>query len=316
MYEFKIKLKLFIKKIFNKFGLQVSRVPYNGKSSSALTKIKVGNYHILINGNHNLPFYMRSPFYSTNLPRLATCVKDKYENLTMVDVGANIGDTVAFCRSKSDFPIVCIEGDDDFYSILQTNLASFKNVSSFKCLLGEVNSSIDGVLKKNDGSLETARIINTIFEGKKNQLNIITLDSFFVSNPQFKGAKLLKIDTDGYDLKIIRGGLEYIKQIKPVLFFEYDTVFLAEQGDDGVSTLLTLEGFGYKDAIFYDNGGRFVVSIDLHNHLQLRQLHNLIDKNYRSPFPFYDIVLFHEDDADIARKFISSEMKFFYNIDV
>lgn len=316
MYQYKIKLKLFIKKIFYKLGWQISRLPYTGKGSSELVKIKVGDYHILINGNHNLPFYMRSPFYSTNLPRLATFVKEKYENLSMIDVGANIGDTVAFCRSKCDFPIVCIEGDDDFYSILQTNLSNFKNVSSFKCLLGEVNSSIGGVLKKNDGSSETARIVNQLSVGENNKLNIITLDSFFVSNPQFKNAKLLKIDTDGYDLKIIRGGLSYIKETRPVLFFEYDTVFLAEQGDDGISTLLTLEGLGYKDAIFYDNGGRFVMSVDLHNHLQLSQLHNLIDKNYRLPFPFYDIVLFHEGDTDIAKNFINSEMKFFYNVDV
>lgn len=313
MYQYKIKIKLFIKNIFNKFGWQILRLPRSAGKSNELVKIKVGNYSLLINGNHNLPDYMRNPFYSTNLPRLAACVKEKYNDLMMVDVGANIGDTVAFCRSKSNFPIVCIEGDDDFYSILQTNLNNFQDVFSFKHILGETNSSISGVLKKNDGSLETARIHNQSFAGEKNQLNIITLDTFFENNTRFKTAKLLKIDTDGYDLKIIRGGLNYIKQTKPVLFFEYDTVFLAEQNDDGLSTLSLLEGLGYKDAIFYDNGGRFVVSTDLHNHLQLKQLHNLIDKNYRTPFPFFDIVLFHEDDADIAKTFIVNEMNYFYN---
>jgi len=88
---------------------------------------------------------------------------------------------------------------------------------------------------------------------------------------------------------------------------------LAEQKDDGISTLESLEAIGYQDAIFYDNCGKFILSADLSNRLLIKQMHNLIDKNYKTPFPFYDLVLFHRTDSDIAKKFIAAEMNLFYN---
>lgn len=312
MSDFKVKLKLSIKNLFKKFGFQVSRLPYQGKSSNELVKVKVGDFHIQLNGSHQLPQYMRNPNYSTNLPRLAVKVKEKYPDLAMLDVGANIGDTVAFVRSKSYFPIACIEGDARFFEILKMNLANFKDVQAFRCVLGETSGMVNASLEKNAGSLETARIHNAANFGKEGMLNVITLDSFLETDSRFKTSKLLKIDTDGYDLKIIRGGLDYIKQTKPVLFFEYDTVFLAEQKDDGISTLRMLENLGYKDMMFYDNSGKFILSAELSNHLLVDQMNNLIDKNYRTPFPFYDIVLFHAEDGDIAETFIRDEMRFFY----
>jgi len=314
MNDLKVKAKLFVKGAINKLGFQISRLPYEGGNSSELIKVKVGDYQILLNGNHQLPQYMRNPYYSTNLPRLAQAVKEKYSDLTMIDVGANVGDTVAFARSKSYFPIVCIEGDDDFFKILKTNLEGFKDVYPFQHILGEKKAVIEAVLEKNAGSSETARIKSLTLAGQKKSLSLIALDDFFETNPQFKKAKLLKIDTDGYDLKIIRGGLEYIKETKPILFFEYDTVFLEEQDDDGLSTLKSLESLGYEDAIFYDNGGKLILSTKLSERLLIKQLHNMIDKNYRTPFPFYDIVLFHGEDGDIAKKFIEDEMRFFYKV--
>lgn len=311
MTRFITKLKISAKNFFNRLGFQVSRLPYQPRPTNEPIRVKVGNFHIWINGNHQLPMYMRNPYYSTNLPRLAAKLQEKYANLTMLDVGANVGDTVAFVRSKSYFPIVCLEGDEDFFQLLQKNLANFQDVYAFRRVLGEKSGKAAGVLKKNEGSFETARIQNQGAAGSTGSLNLVTLDSFLGEEPKFKNAKLLKTDTDGYDLKIIRGGLGYIEAAKPVLFFEYDTVFLAEQHEDGLATLKILESLGYRDAMFYDNSGRFLLSADLSDHRQIAQLHNLIDRNYRTPFPFYDIVLFHQEDKDVAQAFIEDEVRFF-----
>jgi hypothetical protein len=37
----------------------------------------------------------------------------KYPNLTMIDVGANVGDSIAIVRV--DVPILCVEGEDHFF---------------------------------------------------------------------------------------------------------------------------------------------------------------------------------------------------------
>ncbi len=47
----------------------------------------------------------------------------KYPDLTFIDIGANVGDTVVLLRALgAGSPILCIEGDDRFFAILSKNL--------------------------------------------------------------------------------------------------------------------------------------------------------------------------------------------------
>src|SRR5215468_3310141 len=50
--------------------------------------------------SHELPLTRkRLPCYSANLGRIAAQVKGKYPDLTVIDIGANIGDSAAIVRS-------------------------------------------------------------------------------------------------------------------------------------------------------------------------------------------------------------------------
>ena len=57
---------------------------------------------------------MAYPQYSQNLPRLVGLVASKYPRPGLIDVGANIGDTVRFVRAVDDTPVLCIEGNEDY----------------------------------------------------------------------------------------------------------------------------------------------------------------------------------------------------------
>ena len=301
-------LKSSVKTVFGWLGFKISKIPNKNTSPIKWVQTRVGKFSIFLTSNHLLPFYLENhPFYSTNLPRLALLVIKKYKDLRMIDVGANVGDTVALVRSACHFPIVSIEGDDKFFEILKVNLKQFEGVECYKQLLGEKDGTIEAILLKN---IETARIQSTNTLNQKATLNIMKLDSFLENHRSFSSAKLLKIDTDGYDMKVIRGGMRFVKDSKPVLFFEY--FFHEDQEDDGISTLLLLENAGYKDIIFYDNFGKFILSANLSDRILIKQLHNYIDKRTRTPLSYYDIILFHEEDSDLARKFIEDEMHFFY----
>ena len=142
------------------------------------------------------------------------------------------------------------------------------------------------------------------------------MDKFIESNPVFKSAKVLKTDTDGFDLMILRGGLNYIAKTSPVLFFEYSRTLLEGLGDDGLGTLNLLETMGYETAIFYDNFGRFILSTELKNKHIIEQLHfYMSEEPKKSAVPFYDICLFHQHDKQLAQEFIKEEMTFFKTVD-
>ncbi len=70
--------------------------------------------------------------------------------------------------------------------------------------------------------------MDILIDGKGNNVIFKKLESIVMEYPQFIHTKMVKIDTDGYDLIILRGGLKYLETSKPVLFFEYDPYFLQQ----------------------------------------------------------------------------------------
>jgi FkbM family methyltransferase len=290
-----------VNKALHKFGVGIHSVPK--QPTNDIVTIRIGNYHLKANGNHALPRILEAhPGYSANLPRLACNLKEKYPDLLMFDVGANIGDTVALVRTQCKCKIVCIEGDSKYFELLKLNTAQFDGVEIYNYFLGEENKTISGTTEKDVGTLK-------IVDSATDKIELRTLDEFIDKNGPFSCAKLLKIDTDGYDLKIMRGAFNYINRTKPVLFFEYDKLFLSQQDDDGVTTLEQLRDKGYEIILFYDNYGRFLLSDTLNNKLMVKQLDNYINAR-KGAFEYYDLCIFHKDDEDIALKFIDSEMEF------
>ena len=275
--------------------------------------VKIGKYDMLINGKSLLPIFLEgTPYYESMVPRLTKTVVGKYPDLTFLDIGSYIGDTVALILSEVTVPFVCIEGDDLFYDLLQENMKQFDKISTHKVFLGEEKTSVLGNMQsKQTTNFGSIRKLDSKIKGEGDQvLNMIPLDLFVEKNELAVTLKLVKIDTDGYDLKILRGGAKFLEDTKPVLFIEYDRVLIEEVGDNALSGLAFLAGLGYSTAIFYDNSGRMLLSGDIEDRRLMQQLDSYI-KNRNAAFSYFDIALFHKDDEDIAQRFITSEMKFY-----
>ncbi len=269
-------------------------------------KMLVGNYNIKLDRNHNLSSVLeRYPDYGSNLVRLAKYIDTKYKNLKIFDIGGNIGDTVAMLLSGNpNYEIMSIEGNEKYFKILTENFGTNKSVKLCKKFLGETNETIIASEIKQEGTLK----LDTSITAKASETAIITLDSLIARNPDFKGAKLLKIDTDGFDNKIIRGSKDYLTKTKPAIYFEYDSQSAEENKLNPLNIFIFLEEHGYKDAAFFDNYGRFILSTTLRDKKILNQLSRYTG-NQMGSFAFYDIVVFHEQDSDIAESFIQNEMQ-------
>ncbi len=303
-------MKNLIKSAIEKLGYSIVKIHKPMVVSDKLVKVKIGKFSILLGENHRLPVFLKhQKYYSLNLPRIAQAVFGKYSDIKIIDIGANVGDTVALVRNACTVPMLCIEGDADFFKTLVENIKQFKGVEAYRQLLGDKDRSINAQLKSDGETAELAHSGNT---GGNDSLSIVKLDTFLEGHSAFKKSKLVKIDTDGYDVKIIRGAERFIKESKPVLFFEYDPMMLENNGDDGLAMFAMLNTLGYKDVLFYDNLGKLILSTEVSNTLLLRQMHEYIDKKARAPFPYYDIAVFHSEDADLASDFIKKEMKFYY----
>jgi FkbM family methyltransferase len=294
-------LKKLTKNLLKHLGLGIIRIPNH---STKIVQAQIGNFELKLRADHALPRILKNwPEYSSNLPRIALKIKQKYQDLILIDIGANIGDTVALARTQGEFPIVCIEGDKEYFKLLSENLRQFSNVYAFQNFLGETDKNISGSTISNDGTLKIVSKNENI-----EAIKIITLDSFLETNPAFKTSKLLKIDTDGFDVKILKGAKNFISNTKPIIFFEYDAKLLTEQGDNGLIILNVLESLGYESILYFDNYGRFILMTKLSDHTILNQLNKYIESG-ESAVLYYDVCVFHKDDNDIASGVVSEELK-------
>lgn len=307
-------IKKIIKKGFQNLGLELRHATHTPASEKPIAqqkrkKIQVGNFELMANEAHTIDRHLkRHVEYSRNLPRIARFLSEKWTNFGIIDIGANIGDTVALLRSEGvDNTIYCVEPVSGYFDLLMHNAQQFSNLKLFNFWLNEFSNKAVDDSKNRPLSIEikngTARQITN---GKTTQLETMTLDEL-IDNQLIANIKLLKIDTDGYDFKIIRGGMNFIKQQKPVLFFEYDAVYLADNKEDGWATLALLRDVAhYEQALYYDNFGRFLCSFSLKNERLAKQLFRYMQAN-KGAFPYFDVCLFHENDTDLAEKIIQEE---------
>ena len=152
-------------------------------------------------------------------------------NTTIIDVGANIGThTLAFSKINRTVDLVAIEAQPLVSCVLQMNclVNGLSNVACHNILLSHchdfVRISKDNIDWQNLGGTSFTEIMNQI-DGvlNRNQISndnwlvpVTTLDSFTIEKP----VSLIKIDVEGMELDVIRGGFNLIKKYRPYLFAE------------------------------------------------------------------------------------------------
>lgn len=224
----------------------------------------------------------------------------KYPHAGLIDVGANIGDTLAVARSAADIPVVCVEGDPQCFAFLQQNIEQFERVSAHNVFLGEETERVSAQLQKEGWN-------TTIVPGDgTKKLSIIRFDEFANTLEQRDSLKILKIDAEGYDTIILRGAGEFLRDVRPALMFEYNRHNMHAIGEDGLGTLHWLGDLGYRKALFYEPKGRLCLSCDITDAILIRDLHEYAD-GWNAAISYFDICTFHQSDNDIAEVFVADE---------
>lgn len=225
-------------------------------------QIRVGEWLLESTPNHPLKLYQQLyPFYDRFLPILCNRLQG-----TVVDIGANIGDTtLAILNANRSLHIVSVEPDDVFYSILSRNISSSgmrDQVSTVKSFLSSTKKHLK-VLKTPTSSTGHAQEVAEDQATASVQTFVELVDSL-----SLKDIELVKIDTDGFDADILNSFSEYIRNTNavklPFVFFEMQTYLqnmgFADSGRDErrasyLSAIAELLKTGYEKFLMFDNFG-------------------------------------------------------------
>jgi FkbM family methyltransferase len=214
-----------------------------------------GTFSIQFPANSRTLEYQRNnPKYDSFLPHLAQYLPG---GSTVIDVGANIGDTLAAMANVNDsLEFICIEAHERFFERLLANIARIRaakpslKVHAIKALAGQNVAGV--VLEDHKGSGAVAKVGGSA--------NAKPLDEIAA---QASDVRLIKSDVDGFDYDVIDSATRLLRRFKPLVFFECQ-IDEEAQRKGYRATFRSLAAAGYSDWTLFDNFGEIVIrTVDL-----------------------------------------------------
>ena len=244
-----------IKSFFRKFNKSLFYLKYNFKRQLRIffkidQIIYIDNKKIILPPGHLLSLYESVyPKYDRFLPTVIGKIK---ENEVIIDIGANIGDTLFRLLNINTRPYYyCIEADNFFFEYLQKNKKSLDVNIQNKIILIKtfVGDQLQGNLSET--TTGTKSLIESDLGIKSKKLDDIIMEY------KIKNIKLIKVDVDGYDYNILFSAINELKNNKPDIFFEY--MPLDESGKKNYLRLIEkLNEIGYSNWTMLDNYGSII----------------------------------------------------------
>lgn len=126
-----------------------------------------------------------------------------------LDVGANIGQTVQAIKSVSPSTLVyAFEPVPSSFTKLKQNVQAFPGVQCFETAMGAAAGRAN--MAANDLS-GTNSLLSVITNENYISIDIDTVDAFCGRNG-ISSVDMLKIDTEGYELEVLKGAAEMLQQ--------------------------------------------------------------------------------------------------------
>jgi FkbM family methyltransferase len=225
--------------------------------------ITIQNKSLLSPINHPLEGFMNEfRLYDRFLTVLA---KHLPNDKKVIDIGANIGDTLFGMIDNCSSKFYCIEPSEYFFSFLEKNVLNLSKENRNRIIL----------LKEMIGTGSFKGVLQQYHEGsaklKLDQINdnkYISLDNLAISD-----VILIKVDTDGFDFDVIESAKQICKESKPILFWENE---ISEdfQLNGFEQMYYNLSELGYDTLFIFDNFGNLI--FENSNFETLKQLNTYI----------------------------------------
>lgn len=192
---------------------------------------------------------------NTSLSALLPLISDQYGKRSFaIDVGAHHGEFSKFLIQTGLFEkVLAFEPNFESYFATQSAVSSQPNCV-FK-LINSALSSESGTLDfycDADTATATASLLqydpSYISRGqiKRHSVSVLTLDEYFDTNSDLGRLQCLKIDTQGNDLAVIKGGARAISAYRPIIQTEFIYISLYKGQCSPAELSQTLSLLDYK----------------------------------------------------------------------
>ena len=163
--------------------------------------------------------YHDNPWQQIQNNFMSDClVKHKVVVKAVLHVGGHLGEEYPIYKMAGAQNIVFFEPMPEFYNELTKRLNGHDDVVLVKKALGSKNEMREMHVNRGSGEstsfLKPTALYDGFFEEKTVPLEIVTLDSFLPSLNDNHIFNMLVTDTQGFDLEVLKGAKNTLKQIK------------------------------------------------------------------------------------------------------
>jgi FkbM family methyltransferase len=210
----------------------------NEEIESCLFKNKV------LNEDKSLNLFGKN-FYYTNLEDVLgsinqLIVNDEYdlhkflkEDFVVFDIGANIGVFTCFAANLvKKGKVFAFEPVSFVFDVLKRNTKDYDNVECYKIGFSSEIGEKEILIRQwapGDSTIQDSPIErpHQSFDLKE-KIEILTLDNF-VKEKILEKINFIKIDVEGYEIKVLKGSIETIKKFRPILGISLHNPFFEKE---------------------------------------------------------------------------------------
>jgi FkbM family methyltransferase len=221
------------------------------------------SYQLDLSEGIDLSIYLLGSYQKHIIHNPFTRIK---ENAVIFDIGANMGCmSLQFAKAAVNGHVYAFEPTDFAYSKLLKNIDLNPHLKSritpVKQFASDKTQPVPHLFAvaswKTDSLNPKGHPIHGGVAKATSMAPSITLDDFCMENG-IKSVDLIKIDTEGHELSVIRGSLNMIEKHKPVIIFEVGQYLLDEMGISFMEIFDILNELGYR--LFDIRKGRHVTA--------------------------------------------------------
>lgn len=251
--------------------------------------------------SHALPQYLADhPLYDRLPGRLSGFLREGRSGLRCIDVGANVGDTIAALRRSGEDRFLAIEPNPRFFELLRQNWPAGTGVTCLPVLCSSSRGVVEVRFDERRGTASAAQTERGL------RIERRTVDELV--DTYCEGAvDLLKIDTDGHDFEVLRGARGVLARCQPGVLFECDAFGDPDYARECMSTLALFEGAGYRECLAYDNFGHILGRFSLSRHAELA---DLIFSQITRAHHYLDVLVMRDEQLDAFHR---RELEHFVN---
>lgn len=249
----------------------------------------IGDYKLNMGESHTLPDYMKAiPLYDRIFSFLGMLrANDENGKGWIIDIGANVGDSLAFMIQNKDVSFLCIEPTQKYYDLLCENIKSMSKTDRERIVTKQCYIT-DDMSEKFTSCIIGGTAYKVKTENNEITAESVTLEQLLSREGICAGEiQVIKIDADGYDADCLLSCGNILKDSNAFLYWENE--FENEQQYEKLlKAYQYLEKMGYCSFFIFDNFGNFLCSGGIE---VLRQINEYLYRmlEFRSTRTFYYI---------------------------